>query len=267
MHFIYPIKLFVCCQLMVFFLALSGGFSLVAAQSADQDSTAREGVVDTDGGAVPAGGSQPRALDPAKIEEGKTLFVNNCTACHAVTDEVVVGPGLKGINQRRPIAWLTSWIKNSQKVIQTGDKYAVDLFNKFNKTVMPSYDFSDEQIVSILQYIDQQSTGGASNTTGGGDKDSQAVPAGGGAATTPGEGGGGKLGIDFAGFKNHIGVFTQPKAVLIGTEFLQTLPGKEIRSGFAEIIKHCLIADPAMWNNIRKRELDKQAWDKPGRKP
>ncbi len=192
MHFIYSLKRFVCCQLIVLFLTLSGGFSFVAAQSADPDSTARQGVADTDGGAVTAGGSQPRALDPAKVEEGKTLFTQNCTACHAVTDEVVVGPGLKGVNQRRPIAWLTAWIKNPQKVIASGDKYAVDLFNKFNKTPMPAYEnFSDEQILSILQYIDQQSTGGGNNETGGGDKDSQAVPAGGGAATTPGEGGGG----------------------------------------------------------------------------
>jgi 3-dehydroquinate synthase len=72
---------------------------------------------------------------------------------------------------------------------------------------------------------------------------------------------GGKLGIDFNGFKNHIGVFKEPVAVLIATDFLKTLPWQEVRSGFAEIIKHCLIADAAMWHNIRKRDLDKQKWE------
>lgn len=72
---------------------------------------------------------------------------------------------------------------------------------------------------------------------------------------------GGKLGIDFQGFKNHIGVFRDPKAVLIATDFLQTLPYAEIRSGFAEIVKHCLIADAAMWNEIRYRDLEEQNWD------
>lgn len=71
---------------------------------------------------------------------------------------------------------------------------------------------------------------------------------------------GGKLGIDFNDFKNHIGVFKEPAAVLIVTDFLHTLPIKEIRSGFAEIIKHCLIADAAMWDKIRKRDLEKQNW-------
>lgn len=71
---------------------------------------------------------------------------------------------------------------------------------------------------------------------------------------------GGKLGIDFRGYKNHIGVFQQPAAVLIDPVFLQTLPERELRSGFAEVIKHCLIADASMWDEIRRRDLDEQDW-------
>lgn len=71
---------------------------------------------------------------------------------------------------------------------------------------------------------------------------------------------GGKLGIDFHGFKNHIGVFQLPNAVLIDPDFLTTLPERELRSGFAEVIKHCLIADAAMWDMIRVRDLDEQHW-------
>ncbi|SFC32569.1 3-dehydroquinate synthase [Spirosoma endophyticum] len=71
---------------------------------------------------------------------------------------------------------------------------------------------------------------------------------------------GGKLGIDFRGFKNHIGVFKQPEAVLIDTTFLATLPERELRSGFAEVIKHCLIADATMWDEIRRRDLEEQDW-------
>jgi 3-dehydroquinate synthase len=69
---------------------------------------------------------------------------------------------------------------------------------------------------------------------------------------------GGKLGIDFHGFKNHIGVFTLPNAVLIDDVFLKTLPQNELRSGFAEIIKHCLIQDAAKWNEIRFKDLEEQ---------
>ncbi|WP_247232628.1 3-dehydroquinate synthase [Telluribacter sp. SYSU D00476] len=71
---------------------------------------------------------------------------------------------------------------------------------------------------------------------------------------------GGKLGIDFQGLKNHLGVFNLPRVVLIDPTFLQTLPPQELRSGFAEIIKHCLIADAAKWEEIRYKDLDEQNW-------
>jgi len=64
---------------------------------------------------------------------------------------------------------------------------------------------------------------------------------------------GGKLGIDFNGFKNHIGLFQIPSKVWIHTPFLKTLPQNEIRSGFAEVIKHTLIADKKAWENILEK--------------
>jgi 3-dehydroquinate synthase len=71
---------------------------------------------------------------------------------------------------------------------------------------------------------------------------------------------GGKLGIDFGPYKNHIGVFKEPVTTLIATDFLKTLPERELRSGFAEVIKHCLIADKKMWTSIRTRSLSRQDW-------
>jgi 3-dehydroquinate synthase len=73
---------------------------------------------------------------------------------------------------------------------------------------------------------------------------------------------GGKVGIDFMHFKNHIGVFCEPKATIIDTSFLKTLPERELRSGFAEVVKHCLISDHAMWQTIRTKRLHEQEWEK-----
>ena len=72
---------------------------------------------------------------------------------------------------------------------------------------------------------------------------------------------GGKLGIDFQHYKNHIGVFQEPASTLINPSFLKSLPPRELRSGFAEIIKHCLISDRIMWDTIRQRSLENQDWD------
>ena len=71
---------------------------------------------------------------------------------------------------------------------------------------------------------------------------------------------GGKLGVDFQGLKNHIGVFQLPTAVLIDTALLGTLPERELRSGFAEVIKHCLIADADEWARIRRYDLEDLDW-------
>ena len=70
---------------------------------------------------------------------------------------------------------------------------------------------------------------------------------------------GGKLGIDFKGFKNQIGLFNNPKAVLISPEFLETLAESELKSGFAEVVKHTLISDNSLWvklNNTPYTDLD-----------
>lgn len=73
---------------------------------------------------------------------------------------------------------------------------------------------------------------------------------------------GGKLGIDFNNYKNHIGVFQQPVLTLLFSGFLSTLPLAELRSGFAEVIKHILISDKELWDEIRNLPLEKQPWVK-----
>jgi len=72
---------------------------------------------------------------------------------------------------------------------------------------------------------------------------------------------GGKLGIDFQGLKNHIGVFKDPLRVFISSKFLETLDRRELRSGFAEVIKHCLIRDASKFEEISKKELEAQDWE------
>ena len=99
--------------------------------------------------------------------EGEQIFKNNCSTCHAVTDEVVVGPGLKGISERRPIEWIVTWVHNPQAVIASGDKYAVDLYNKYNKAQMTAYPgYSAAQITSVISYINAQATAVVAPVTG-----------------------------------------------------------------------------------------------------
>ncbi|MBS1533393.1 MAG: 3-dehydroquinate synthase [Bacteroidetes bacterium] len=68
---------------------------------------------------------------------------------------------------------------------------------------------------------------------------------------------GGKTGIDLENIKNIIGTFTQPKAVFIEHEFLNSLPPRQILSGLAEMLKHGLIADVLYWNKLKSSNLKK----------
>lgn len=61
---------------------------------------------------------------------------------------------------------------------------------------------------------------------------------------------GGKTGFDYKGVKNAIGTFTPPLATLIHLDFLRTLPAEELLSGFAEMLKHALIASKREWVNL-----------------
>lgn len=73
---------------------------------------------------------------------------------------------------------------------------------------------------------------------------------------------GGKTGINFLGFKNEIGVFSPAKSVLINVDFFKTLDAKNIRSGFAEMIKHALISSKQDWDDVLNFDLEQIDFEK-----
>ncbi len=72
---------------------------------------------------------------------------------------------------------------------------------------------------------------------------------------------GGKTGINFNGLKNEIGTFQHATAVLVNIEFIRTLDTHNIKSGYAEMIKHALIDSDKTWTKIYNFEIE--AFDKP----
>lgn len=72
---------------------------------------------------------------------------------------------------------------------------------------------------------------------------------------------GGKLGVDFSGYKNQIGVFKLPARVIVDPWFLKTLPEQELRSGLAEMIKHALIKDVNHLRQFENLNFEDNDWE------
>jgi len=66
---------------------------------------------------------------------------------------------------------------------------------------------------------------------------------------------GGKTGINFNGLKNEVGCFQEASAVLVATAFLRTLDGENLRSGYAEMLKHALLENEELWADHLRFDL------------
>ncbi|MCF1715555.1 c-type cytochrome [Flavihumibacter sp. RY-1] len=109
-------------------------------------------------------------------QDGKALFQQNCASCHAVHKNLT-GPALAGIEERVPDKKLLyDWIRNSQAVLQSGNKYFNDLYVAWNKTAMNLFpNLTDEEIGAMITYINSVPAPGAA--TGSGEAGVQAAAA------------------------------------------------------------------------------------------
>lgn len=88
---------------------------------------------------------------------GEAIFKANCTSCHQVSDQTVVGPGLKNVHKKMSEEWLIKWIKNSQAMVKAGDPEAVKIFEQFNKVPMPAFGLKDDEVKAVIAYIKTES--------------------------------------------------------------------------------------------------------------
>lgn len=72
---------------------------------------------------------------------------------------------------------------------------------------------------------------------------------------------GGKNGVNLKGYKNQVGTFNQPDFVLCDFGVLRSLPPEELKNGFAEAIKHALIADQDLFDYMEPRTSEALSLD------
>jgi mono/diheme cytochrome c family protein len=91
------------------------------------------------------------AIDPAMADKGQAVFVTKCSACHKITDQKVVGPGLLGVTKRRTPEWIMNQITNPAEMEQK-DPVGQALLAK-HLTQMTFQNVTDNETRQILEYL------------------------------------------------------------------------------------------------------------------
>jgi nitrite reductase (NO-forming) len=84
--------------------------------------------------------------------QGKLNFESKCLACHSVGEGKKLGPDVAGVTRRRTDAWLTRWLKEPEKMLET-DADAKALLREHNNIPMPNQSLSDAEIKQYIKYF------------------------------------------------------------------------------------------------------------------
>ena len=94
--------------------------------------------------------------DPTTLERGKTLFEQQCGACHTLAQDAI-GPPLGGITSLLPQTRLIEWIRDPAKIIGSDDARAAALVRRYKAPMPPFAHLSPPEVLAILAFIDEQS--------------------------------------------------------------------------------------------------------------
>jgi mono/diheme cytochrome c family protein len=89
-------------------------------------------------------------LDQKMIASGKSIYELKCASCHKLTDEKLVGPGWKGVTDRRSPEWIMNFVTNTEEMLEKNQE-AKNLY-EVCLVKMPNQNLSDEDARSILEF-------------------------------------------------------------------------------------------------------------------
>jgi mono/diheme cytochrome c family protein len=107
-------------------------------------------------------GNSAYPADKQTINKGQNLFQQRCASCHNFKQQGI-GPNLTGITTQVSSLWLSKFISNSQELVKAGDKRAVAVFNKYRVPMPANPDLTQDQIRSLLSFINIHKPTNAAN--------------------------------------------------------------------------------------------------------
>lgn len=134
-----------------FMASCSGNQTTNTSGATPESMVKKEEVADNGEGVGKFSGVTLAAFDASIAASGKTIFESKCSACHKVTDQKVVGPGLKGVTQRRKPSWILNMITNPEEMTKK-DPQAMKLLEE-HLTQMTFQNVTDDEAKAILEYM------------------------------------------------------------------------------------------------------------------
>ena len=89
-------------------------------------------------------------LDKKMVDAGKSIYDLKCASCHKLTDEKLVGPGWKGVTDRRAPEWIMNFVTNTDEMLAKNEQ-AKNLY-EICLVKMPNQNLSDADARSILEF-------------------------------------------------------------------------------------------------------------------
>ncbi len=89
-------------------------------------------------------------LDQKMVTAGKAIYDMKCASCHKLSDEKLVGPGWKGVTDRRAPEWIMNFVTNTEEMLQK-NAAAKNLY-EICLVKMPNQNLSDEDARSVLEF-------------------------------------------------------------------------------------------------------------------
>lgn len=90
-------------------------------------------------------------LDETMIAAGKNVYDVKCSSCHKTTDEKLVGPGWKGVTDRRTPEWIMNFVTNTEEMIEK-DTAAQNMLGQC-LVKMPNQNLSEQDARSVLEFM------------------------------------------------------------------------------------------------------------------
>jgi len=150
------------CYMMKKILTLLTAFALFTAcgnseQNADDNTTAAAEIPSTEE-YDPNRGLGPHTdyvyadqPDATLVAEGEKIAGSKCKSCHKITEERLVGPGWKGVTQRRTGSWLMNFITNPDPMIDKDPELQAQL--ELCLVRMPNQNVAEAQAKAIVEYM------------------------------------------------------------------------------------------------------------------